>query len=312
MKAEKKYCGVVVPMMTPFTAQQTIDVAAAEKLVDHVIAAKAHPFILGTTGEAASIPHKERGNLVTATVKASKGRALVYAGISGNSQQDALEEGKRYHDLGADVLVTTMPSYYPVAPDQILRYMETLADELPCPLIIYNIPATTHLSMPLEVVDQLSAHPNIAGFKDSERGVERISAATALWKERNDFSYLLGWAAMSQSALEQGADGIIPSTGNLAPLVYRRLYEAVRAGDTALAALAQEKADRISAMYQKDRSLSQSLATFKAILSAYELCGPAVLPPLYRLPVTEEKQLMQDVRSLFGDLDQINSINHEQ
>jgi 4-hydroxy-tetrahydrodipicolinate synthase len=312
MKAEKKYCGVVVPMMTPFTAQHTIDVPAVEKLVDHLVAGKAHPFILGTTGEAASIPHKEREGLVSATVKANKGRAVVYAGISGNSQQDALEEGKRYHGLGADVLVTTMPSYYPVAPGQMLRYFETLASGLPCPLILYNIPATTHLSIPLEVVDQLSAHPNIVGFKDSEKGVERISEAVALWKDRPDFSYLLGWALMSQSALSQGADGIVPSTGNLAPVVYRRLYEAVLAGDTALAALAQEKADRISAMYQKDRSLSQSLAAFKAMLSAYNLCGADVLPPLYRMPETEEKQLMQDVQSLFGSLDQINSISHEQ
>jgi 4-hydroxy-tetrahydrodipicolinate synthase len=312
MKAEKKYCGVVVPMMTPFTAAHTVDSAAAAKLADHVVAAKAHPFILGTTGEAVSIPHKQRKDLVSATVKATGGRALVYVGISGNSQQDALEEGKRYHDLGADVLVTTMPSYYPVSPDQMLRYLESLANGLPCPLIIYNIPATTHLSIPLEVVDKLSAHPNIAGFKDSEKGVERISAAAALWKDRQDFSYLLGWALMSQSALEQGADGIVPSTGNLAPVVYQRLYEAARAGDAALAALAQQKADRISAMYQKDRILSDSLSAFKAMLAGYGLCGPDVLPPLYRLPASAEKQLVADVRSQFGDLDQINSIDHEQ
>lgn len=312
MKGQKKYGGIVVPMMTPFTEQHTIDEPSVEKLVSHVIAGKAHPFILGTTGEAASIPHHERERLVASTVTVAKGRALVYAGISGNSLQEALEEGKRYHNLGADVLVTTMPCYYPLEPSQMLRYLETLADALPCPLILYNIPATTHLSIPLEVVDQLSAHPNIAGFKDSERGVERISAAVSLWKDRPDFSYLLGWALMSQSALEQGADGIVPSTGNLAPAVYRQLYEAVLAGDMATAALAQQKADRISAMYQKDRILSHSLAAFKAILSAYQLCGPDVLPPLYRLPETAEKQLMQDVRTLFGDLDQINSISHEQ
>ncbi|KAA2241331.1 dihydrodipicolinate synthase family protein [Chitinophaga agrisoli] len=311
MKAQKKYSGVVVPMMTPFTAQSTIDEAAVQRLVDHMIAGKAHPFILGTTGEAASITRTEKKKLVQATVKAAAGRSLVYAGISSNSQQDSIEEGKAWHDLGADVLVATMPSYYPVEPAQMRRYFEELASQLPCPLIIYNIPATTHLSIPIEIVDQLSAHPNIVGFKDSEKGVERITAATALWKERQDFSYLLGWALMSQSALEQGADGMVPSTGNLAPAVYRAIYDAVLAGDTATAAKAQQKADAISEMYQKNRILSQSLAAFKVMLAAYGLCGPDMLPPLYRMPEGEEQQLKTAVRTVFGDLNQINSVGNE-
>jgi 4-hydroxy-tetrahydrodipicolinate synthase len=311
MKTEKRYSGVVVPMMTPFTAQHTIDEAAVQKLVDHLITGKTHPFILGTTGEAASIPRQQRTRLVTAAVKANSGRALVYAGVSGNSLQDAVEGGKTYHDLGADVLVSTMPSYYPVAPEQMLRYFTALADALPCPVVLYNIPATTHLSIPLDVVEQLSEHPNIVGFKDSEKGVERIATATALWKDREDFSYLLGWALQSRSALEQGADGIVPSSGNLAPGVYRKIYDSVRTGNTVVAELAQQKADRISEMYQKDRILSQSLAAFKAMLAAYELCGPDVLPPLYRLPAAEEKQLMQEVRTVFGDLDNINLVNND-
>ena len=209
------------------------------------------------------------------------------------------------------MLVATMPSYYAAGPDELLRYFEALADGLPCPLIIYNIPSTTHLSIPLEVADRLSAHPNIAGFKDSERGTERITAATALWKDRADFSYLLGWALMSKVALEQGADGMVPSSGNLAPLVYRGIYEAVQAGNTAAAALAQQKADRISEMYQQNRTLSGSLSAFKAILSAYGLCGPDVLPPLYRLPEQDEQQLKQRALAAFGDLNKVNSLDHE-
>jgi len=297
-------------MMTPFTAQHTVDAAAVKQLVDHLVKGKAHPFILGTTGEVASIPRQEKKRLVEATVKAVAGRSIVYAGISGNSLQESVADGKLYHDLGASVLVATMPSYYPVMPEQMLRYFEALAAQLPCPLIIYNIPATTHLSIPLEVVDQLSAHPNIAGFKDSERGEERITTAVSLWKDRADFSYLLGWALKSQFALEQGADGIVPSSGNLAPVVYQAIYEAARAGNSAAAARAQQKGDRISEMYQKNRLLGQSLAAFKAMLSAYGLCGPEVLPPLYRLPAAEEQQLIQEVCTVFGNLDKINSLDH--
>jgi 4-hydroxy-tetrahydrodipicolinate synthase len=307
MSQPKKYSGVVVPMMTPFTAQHTVDAAAVHTLVNHLIDHQTQPFILGTTGEAASIPFSERKRTVVETVKAVNKRTLLYAGIPGNSLADAVEEGKQYYDLGVDVLVATMPSYYPVAPDQMLRYFEALATQLPCPLIIYNIPATTHLSIPLAVIDQLSQHPNIVGLKDSEKGVERIAEATALWKNRSDFSYLLGWALMSRQAIEQGADGIVPSSGNLAPAVYRKLYDAAVSGDTAAAIQAQEKGDQVSALYQQNRILSHSLAAFKAMLAAYRLCGPDVLPPLYRLPATEEQQLMKDVVNTFGDLKTINS-----
>jgi dihydrodipicolinate synthase/N-acetylneuraminate lyase len=310
MKSEKKYSGVVVPMMTPFTAQHTIDADAVHTLVNHLIAGHTQPFVLGTTGEAPSISFTERKKMVVETVKAVHSRTLVYAGIPGNSLADAIEEGKSYYDLGVDVLVATMPSYYPVAPDQVLRYFETLAAALPGPLVVYNIPSTTHLSIPLNIIDQLSQHPNIVALKDSERGLERMEEAIALWKDRQDFSYLLGWAVMSQQAIAQGADGIVPSSGNIAPAVYRQLYEAAVAGNTTAAVKAQEKGDRISAMYQKDRLLSQSLAAFKAMLAAYGLCGPAVLPPLYRLSEAAEKQLMQNVQATFGDLKTINS-SHE-
>ena len=312
MKPVKKYCGVVVPLMTPFTQRHTIDEAGVQKLVNHIINGKAHPFILGTTGEAASIPRAERKRLVEETVKATNGRTLVYSGIPGNSFDDIVEDGNIYQNLGADVLVATMPSYYPVDADQMLRYFSELADKLPLPLIIYNIPATTHVSIPVDVVDQLSQHPNIIGFKDSEKGVERITAATQLWKNRNDFSYLLGWALMSKSALEQGADGIVPSTGNLVPAIYQKLYEAALAGNTLEAERAATKAARISELYQKDRILSNSLSAFKVMLSAYDLCDPFVLPPLYRLEGSKEKELILNVTREFGDLNKINSIYNEQ
>jgi 4-hydroxy-tetrahydrodipicolinate synthase len=308
MKIQKKYQGVVVPMMTPFTERLSIDENAVGLLVEHLIRSKTFPFVLGTTGEAVSIPRSEKLKMVAATVKASAGRTLVYAGISSNCMQESVEEGKAYAGLGADALVATMPSYYPVGPGHMLRYFSALADELPAPLIIYNIPSTTHLSIPIDIVEKLSTHPNIAGFKDSEKGEERITAATGLWKNRTDFSYLLGWALKSSSAMEQGADGIVPSSGNLAPALYQAIYDASLAGDRERALLAQKKADHVSELYQKDRLLSDSLSAFKAMLSAYGLCGPYVLPPLYRLPETEENNLIKKVREAFGDLDQINSL----
>jgi dihydrodipicolinate synthase/N-acetylneuraminate lyase len=299
----------VVPLVTSFTDQLTIDEAATEKLVHYIIGAGCLPFVLGTTGEAVSITRLEKRKVVAATVQATKGRCLVYAGISGNCLYDSIEEARAYHDTGVDVCVATMPYYYAVEADGMIRYFEQLAEAIPCPLVLYNIPATTHLSLPLEVVDRLSHHPNIAGFKDSEKGLERMEAAIGLWKDREDFSYLLGWAAMSQRALSMGADGIVPSSGNLVPAVYQKIYTACLEGHTEEALQAQRKGDILSEKYQKDRLLSKAFPVFKAMLSAYGLCPPNVLPPLYRVPAAEEKKICADLLQEYPSLDELNHVS---
>lgn len=304
-----KICrGVVVPMITPFTERLSIDVSSTEKTVNHIIEGGALPFILGTTGESASVSGSQRKKLVRTTVSAAAGRSAVYAGISNNSIIDSIEEAKSFSDLGVSVLVSTMPSYYPVEPDQILRYYEELADAVPLPLIIYNIPATTNLSIPLEIVDQLSAHHNIIGLKDSENNVDRMKSAISLWKDRQDFSYLVGCAALSNAAITLGADGIVPSSGNLVPHLYSTLYSAAKIGDKEKGSTAQTKTNEISAVYQKGRILSKALPALKAIMSAYDLCGTHVLPPMYKMSQEEENRIKKEILHLLKDIQPINKI----
>lgn len=308
LKPAKKFSGVVVPMVTPFTADGKIDADGVHKLVNHLVGSGAHAFVGGTTGEAASIAKASKRLLVKEAIAAAAGRCTLYAGIGGNCLEEAIEEAKAYADAGADAVVATMACYYPVDADAVLRYFEAMAATVPLPLIIYNIPATTHLSLPIGVIDKLSHHPNIAGFKDSERGLERIDAATQLWKGREDFSYLIGWAVQSKYAMTLGADGLVPSSGNLVPAVYKAVLDASLNGDEEKAKAAQQKGDAVSLLYQKDRLLGQSLAAFKAMLSAYGLCEPHVLPPVYRLSTEEENFLKEHTLKTFGDLPTINSI----
>jgi dihydrodipicolinate synthase/N-acetylneuraminate lyase len=309
MNKGKKYGGVIVPMITPFTEHLDIDIAATEQVVNYIIDSGAYPFILGTTGEAASISKFNKQKLVKATKDASAGRSIIYAGISGNCLHDSIEEGKLYHDMGVTVLVSNMASYYPVSPDQILRYFEALAEAVPCPLILYNIPSTTHISIPLEVVDRLSTHHNIVGLKDSENNIDRLKSAISLWKDRQDFSYLLGWAAMSHRAIILGADGIVPSSGNLVPQLYQALFNASRNKDEEKGVLVQEKTNQISKVYQKDRILSKALPVLKTMMSAYGLCQTHMMPPMYRLIEEEQREIVNTTLSRFGDLKEINNGN---
>jgi 4-hydroxy-tetrahydrodipicolinate synthase len=294
----KKYTGVIVPMVTPCTGKHQVDTIALEKIVESFITANASPFLLGTTGESVSVSKAQQMQLVKTTVGVSKKRKMVYAGISGNCLEESIENGKTFADLGVDAVVAHLPFYYPLDTTQMLRYYEQIANNVPCPLILYNNPITTKYSVPIEVIEKLSYHPNIAGIKDSERGMERLDAALKLWSNRIDFVHLTGWAAQSAYALLNGSDGIIPSTGNVVPKLYSRLFDAAMNGDTALADQLQDKANEISEIYQKDRNLSQSIPALKVMMSAYGLCEPFVLPPMYDLSKEEQEKIKKATRNI--------------
>ncbi len=172
------------------------------------------PFILGTTGEAASLPQSVKQDYLQTAAGLKKPGDVLYAGISSNVLEESIAFATRCFEAGVDVVVATLPNYYPLTPGQMKTYFEQLANKVPGPLMIYNIPPTVHMSIPLDVVAELSHHPNIVGLKDSERNEERLLAALQLSAQRSDFSYFAGWAAQSAQSLLKGGDGIIPSTGN--------------------------------------------------------------------------------------------------
>ena len=174
MKTEKKYSGVVIPAVTPLTADHRLDHHAVERIFDHFHNNGVHPFILGTTGEGASVPLWMKKEFLRLAGKLKKGGDFLYGGISFNTLEESIDLAKYSFDSGADVVVATLPSYYALTETAMLKYLEQLAESIPGPLMIYNIPSTTHMSIPLNVIDQLSHHSNIAGIKDSERDGERL------------------------------------------------------------------------------------------------------------------------------------------
>ncbi len=294
----KRFSGVVVPMVTPVTQDGKGDEAGLLRIANLIAKAGAEPFVFGTTGEASSISGDEKLRLTAALCDEYAGKMDIYAGIAGNCFEESVDLAKRFADLGVNAAVANLPSYYELEDEQMLRYFEALADAVPLPLIIYNIPSTTRMSIPLEAVDILSKHDNIVGLKDSERGEKRLGEAIERYKDRLDFSHFVGWAAQSRNALALGSDGLVPSSGNLIPKMYCDLYYAVLAGDMDLADDLQAKTDSISLIYQKDRPLGKALACLKVLLDEMGLCGKSMWPPLSDINGDEEAVLRSRVGAL--------------
>ena len=160
----------------------------------------------------------------------------------------------------------------------MLSYYQALADKSPLPLILYNIPITTHVSIPLDVIDGLSHHSNIAGFKDSEQNDPRLMDALSLWKDREDFSHFMGSAAKSSLALENGSDGIVPSAGNIEPHWYAKLLALANSGNDAQHY--QRITDELGMVYQQGRTLGESLWALKQMLKIHGIGDSFMMPPL--------------------------------
>ena len=290
---QKRFSGIVVPMITPLNKDLTVDVEAIERIMKLFYQSGIHPLLLGTTGESSSISATESYRFVEAAVKAKGENQCVYAGLVGNQVDELIVRGNKYLELGADCVVATLPSYYTLTPAQMAGFYRTLADEIQGPVMMYNIKATTQMTIPVEVVAELSNHPNIWGLKDSERDAERMKTFIEVYKDREDFSYFCGWGAQSAGSLKLGADGIVPSTGNIVPEMYGKLYRAAMTGNWEECQKWQDETDSIASVYQKDRTLGQSLASLKVIANSLGICKTTMMPPLTGLAEAEAEKTVQ-------------------
>ncbi len=290
------YGGVVVPMVSPLTPSSTIDSESIEKLINHIISGGGKPFVLGTTGESPSLSKDVRNELVKISAKVINKREILFAGISNTCFSESLEDAENFAKFGADILVATPPSYFPLSSSMLINYFEKLADSISLPLMIYNMPSTTNISISIEVIEKLSQHSNIIGLKDSERDVERIRYFSEKWENSEDFVFLTGWAACSAWALEVGAAGIVPSTANLTPKLYKDLFDLSQKGEFEASQELQKLTDSISLLYQKDRILSESLSALKALLSLKGLCTLEVAMPFLRMEESQEKEYLKNMK----------------
>ncbi len=276
-----RYPGVVVPMVTPVTPAGEIDEPAAARIVERLVTGGcAGVFPLGTTGECVSVPADDKRRLVDAVVKANRGRATVYAGVSSNCFRESVDLAKAFKAAGADFVVAHAPSYYPLSDADIEAYFARLADAVPLPLLLYNIPVTTHHTIALPVVDRLRRHPNVVAIKDSAGDADRLTELLKMTGGRDGFPVLLGSSQKFAHGLRHGGVGLIPSGGHLVPELYRAMFDAAMADRWPEVEELQVKTEAACAPYNKGRPLGESLAVLKALCEKRGLCGRSMLPPL--------------------------------
>jgi dihydrodipicolinate synthase/N-acetylneuraminate lyase len=302
MNNGSKFQGLVVPMVTPLTADGALDKAALSRLVDALVAGGVQGiFVLGTTGEGMNAPRETRRQIVELTVKQAARRALVFAGL-GDVRSADLSEANNFFHAGADAVVAHPPIAKRVSSGHLRDWYQTLLDQLEGPLLLYNMPMTTGISIPLDVVEKLLGHPRLAGIKDSENNPTRLEELLARFGGKTDFSVFVGVGALMEKGLKLGADGIVPSVGNVIPAVCAGLCAAARKCDWPAADDFYARMNAVAALYQHGRDLNGSLSALKAVMHLRGLCAEQVWPPLKKVSPAE----LEKIRTQMGELHWLN------
>jgi dihydrodipicolinate synthase/N-acetylneuraminate lyase len=270
--------GIVCPLVTPLTADGRLDEAVLRALIDALLPTLDGLFVLGSSGELALLPDDVALRVARVAVEQTGGRIPVYVGIGDTGLTRTLARADRLADVGADYLVVAAPFYYPVASEaSVVEYFEEVAARASAPVVLYNIPQNTHLSLAPSTVRSLAGHPNIVGIKDSAG--DWIAFDNFLALRADDFSVMQGREHLAAISLWSGADGVISAMANFAPRLLQALAASVRDERPRTETLAlQATVGRLAAVFDQGDWLSGLKATLHALGWNVGEPGPPIAP----------------------------------
>src|SRR5262245_21845429 len=225
----RRLSGFMPAVPTPFTADDRIDFAAFERFCDLQIRAGATALVVcGTTGEAPTLSAQEQRELILAARKVARERVPLIAGAGSNATAHAIALSRDAQATGADALLSVVPYYNKPTQAGIQAHFTAIAEATELPIILYDVPSRTVVSLAEATIARLAAHPRIIGLKDATGDISRCGRLRSALG--SDFRLLSGDDATAPAFIGQGGDGCISVTSNIAPGLCRDLFDALTAG----------------------------------------------------------------------------------
>lgn len=291
--------GIVPPLITPLIDRDQLDIPGMKRLVAHVLGGGVHGlFILGTTGEAPSLSYHLRRQWIDNVCELVAGRVPVLVGITDTSFVESVALAKHAAQAGADAVVLSTPYYFPAGQTELTAYIEHIVDELPLPLVLYNMPSLTKVWFDVETVEKLSSHENIVGVKDSSGDLEYFKSIIELKRLRPDWFFMIGPEAMLGQAMQAGGDGGVSGGANMAPQLFVDYYHSLVSGDSGQAELLSIQIERLQAIYDVGKYASRHIKATKCGLSLMGICDDFMAEPFNRfLPPERERvaDILKDI-----------------
>lgn len=300
MNSIKNLKGIVVPIITPLKDIDTLDVTGLEKLVEHIVSGGVSGiFVLGTTGEFSSLSYRLRNELVERVCKQVAGRLPVLVGVTDTSIIESENLAKSAADFGASALVAAPPYYYATSQPELVEYFENLANRMPLPLYLYNMPMHTKVMIEPKTVLKIAENKKVIGLKDSSANMAYFRLLQYAMKDHPDFQLFVGPEEMMADAVVLGASGGVNGGANMFPRLYVDLYKASVARDFDRIKLLQEKVMAVSsAIYTVGKYGSSYLKGLKCALSVMNFCDDYMADPFSHFRKEERDRIEQGLESL--------------
>jgi 4-hydroxy-tetrahydrodipicolinate synthase len=271
--------GVLVPIPTPLTPAEDIDIPGLLALVRHSIDSGVDGlWLLGTIGRFDLVRDAQQRRLAEAVCEMAAGRVSVVVNVSDLGTARTAERARLFADLPIDACAVLPPWFRPYQPSELLDYFLRLADQLPKPLVLYNATWTCN-TLSLEQLRTLAVHDRIVAVKDTDQGLSRMQNWPAADRRAAGFSYLHATHLLAAS-LRLGSDGVAGGLTGVVPELAVAIWRAVQAGDHA-------GADRLQSVFLKLAravDLGQDVACLEVLFRARGLGRLTSAPPQRELP----------------------------
>jgi len=217
--------GVGVALTTPFT-NEDVDYEAFENHIEFLIDNGVKSIIInGTTAENPTLTTGERNTLLECGIKKVNGRVPVIAGTGTNNTQASIDASIKAKELGADAIMLITPYYNKTSQRGLIAHFTKIADEVALPVVLYNVPSRTNMTIDIETVLKLSENPYIVALKDATGDLEYTK--TLKQQLPSDFALYSGNDDNMLDYYQLGGAGLISVVANAIPQETQQLYDYV-------------------------------------------------------------------------------------
>jgi 4-hydroxy-tetrahydrodipicolinate synthase len=283
--------GSIVAVVTPMNEDGSLDYARLRGLVDfHVAEGTDGMVIVGTTGESPTVNVDEHCELIRVAVEHAAGRIPVIAGTGANSTAEAIELARFAQKAGADAHLSVVPYYNKPTQEGLYRHFRAIAEAVPLPLILYNVPGRTVADLANDTALRLAQVPNIIGIKDATGSIDR--ACDLIERAPAGFALYTGDDMSTAAFILLGGHGTISVTANVAPRAMHEMCAAALEGD---ALKARGINARLVALH-RDLFCEANPIPVKWAVEQMGLIGPGIRLPLTRLSDAQQERVRLAMR----------------
>ena len=285
--------GSLVAIITPMREDGSVHYEQFQRLIDWHVANGTDAIVaVGTTGESTTLSVPEKIEVIEAAIRFADGRIPVIAGTGVNSTSEAIELSRAAVGSGAYATLSVVPYYNKPPQEGIYRHFAAIAEAADIPMIVYNVPGRTVVSMNNDTVLRLAEISNIIGIKEASGDIGRM--VDLINRVPEDFAIYSGDDPTGMAAMLCGAHGVITVAGNVAPKLFADMCRAALTGNLAEARALNAK---LVPLYQ-EMFCEPSPAAPKWALEKLGLCSRAVRLPMVSLSETGQARVSAALQKL--------------